>query len=570
MSRLAMGQIIGICWLVSTNNGPSDHPESITQRNGSGRSGIMLPVAHLLALAPLDVWIRMLIRQRVHPKYWIRLLGIGFTSLVGTIWSLPERVGFWIGWSLFKKNPEQFEHPAGVLVIVGYFRSGTTHAHNLISCGSEIITPRWYQALLGQGLWMSWAVTRLLLVPFLGSSRPQDGVGFGPMWPAEDDFALASWGRCSTLPGRLIFPRSREEWDRWNDLNEISEAERTRWRRTIAGFAWKVTRRDPSKMLVLKTPSHGAHIAELKAVFGEHVRFLHVSRDPTSVIESNIRMHDALSAHLLEDPIETTILRSQIVDEYLQIERMTIEQSQSLGEGEMVFVSHENLLADPIGQLESAFETLGLEFSGSHKDAIIEYLNELGPYKRPTPASINLGSPSEHESKQIVQLLELRPAIEQVQGMVIQRRDPKRARLVTGVLCLIIAAVLWASFWIGVIWVIKLIDPEIKPRLDQLVWIGGSVIGVAAIKASGRGSRRLGIVAALLTLVVFVGLSFPITVLNWNFASDGTQEQFLYHNTKGALHGLLAPSSLIFAALGMITAFRHAGTTGPRPPGINH
>lgn len=530
----------------------------------------MLPVAHLLALAPLDVWIRMLIGQRVHPKYWIRLLGIGFTSLVGTIWSFPERVGFWIGWSLFKKNPEQFEHPAGVLVIVGYYRSGTTHAHNLISCGSEFITPRWYQALLGQGFWMSWVVTRLLLVPFLGTSRPQDGVGFGPMWPAEDDFALAGWGRCSTLPGRLIFPRSCEEWDRWNDLNECSEAERTRWRRTLAGFAWKVTRRDRSKMLVLKTPSHGAHIAELKAIFGEHVRFLHVSRDPIKVIESNIRMHDALSAHLLDDPIETTILRSQIVEEYLQIERMTIEQSQSLGEGEMVFVSHENLLVDPIGQLDSAFETLGLELSGSHKDAILEYLNELGPYERPAPASINLGFPSVDEANRIDQLLELRPAIEQVQRATIQRKDRKKASLLAGVLCAIVAAVVWAFVWIGAIWVIKQIDPEIKPRLDQLVWIGGSVIGVVAIKVSGRGSRRLGFVAALLTLIVFVGLSFPITVLNWNFASDGTREQFLHHNTKGALHGLLAPSSLIFAVLGMITAFRHAGTTGPRPPGINH
>ncbi len=565
-----MGLLAGICWLVSTNNGPSDQPVSTPQRSGRGRAGIKLPVAHLLALAPLDVWIRMLSTQGVHPKYWIRLLGIGFTSLVGTIWSLPERVGFWIGWSFFKKNPEQFEHPAGVLVIVGYYRSGTTHTHNLISCGSEVITPRWYQALLGQGFWMSWIVTRLLLVPFLGSSRPQDGVGFGPMWPAEDDFALAGWGQCSTLPGRLIFPRSRDRWDRWNDLNDCSDAERSRWRRTIAGFAWKVTRRDPSKMLVLKTPSHGAHIDELEAVFGEHVRFLHVSRDPMKVIESNIRMHDALSEHLLEDPMDPTTLRSQIVEEYLRIERMTIEQSQSLDEGRIAFLSHENVLADPLGQLGGAFEMLGLEMTASHKDAIIAYLNELGPYDRPAHAAIDLGNPSADENDQIARLLELRPAIDPVQRVDLRHSDPRKARVLAGALSSIIAAVVWGVIWIGTIWVIKQIDPEIKPRLDQLVWIGGSVIGVASLRASGRGTTRLGFVAALLTLIVFVGLSFPITVLNWNFASDGTREQFLYHNTKGALHGLLAPSSLIFAVLGMITAFRHAGTTGPRPPGIQH
>lgn len=477
-----------------------------------------------------------------------------------------------MGWTLFKSDPERLEHPAGVLVIVGYYRSGTTHAHNLISCSEEVVTPRWYQALLGQGFWLSWMVTRILLVPFLGSSRPQDGVGFGPMWPAEDDFALAGWGRCSTLPGRLIFPHSRSSWDCWNDLNQCTESERNRWRRTLAGFAWKVTRRDPSKMLVLKTPSHGAHLTELCEVFGQDVRFLHVSRDPERVLESNLRMHDALSSHLLEDPVDATTLRGQILAEYERIERATIGQAQSLDEGRIAYVSHENLLADPVGQLRFSFETLGLDLPQSHQEAMIRYLGELGPYTKMVQAPIDLGTPSSDESEQIARLMELRPNIDRVDPVEILHdvpsSDPNQPRVLVGIVASVVAMLAWGLAWIGVIWVIKQIDPEIKPRLDQLVWIGGSVIGIMAIKASGRGSRRLGLVAALLTLVVFVGLSFPITVLNWNFASDGTREQFLYHNTKGALHGLLAPSSLIFALLGMITAYRHAGTTGPRAPGL--
>ncbi|MBO6512760.1 MAG: sulfotransferase [Phycisphaerales bacterium] len=550
---------------MSTN---MDSTECIESSAPERKLGVALPVAHLLALAPIDVWFGMLSGSRVHPRYWIRLIGIGFTSLVGTIWSLPERVLFWIGWTLFKKDPERFEHPAGVLVIVGYYRSGTTHAHNLIACSSSVITPRWYQALLGQGCWISWAITRVLLVPFLGSSRPQDGVGFGPMWPAEDDFALAGWGRCSPLPGRLIFPRSRARWDRWNDLGSCTADERRRWRRTLAGFAWKVTRRDPTKLLVLKTPNHGSHIAELVEVFGDHVRFLHVSRDPEKVLESNLRMHDALSAHLLQDPVDPTTLRADILDEYEQIERATIEQSQSLDEGRIAFVRHENLLADPCTQLESAFERLGLSFTESDRVAIERYLGELGPYVKPVQAAIDMGTPRADERERIERLQELRPSIDAVDAAPLSHTEPEHPRVVRGMVAAAIFMIVWGLLWIGAIWVIKQIDPEIKPRLDQLVWIGGSVIGIASIKASRRGSKQLGILAAALTLLVFVVLSFPITVLNWNFASDGTREQFLYHNTKGALHGLLAPSSLIFALLGMITAFRHAGSTGPRAPGL--
>ena len=528
-----------------------------------------MPVAHLLALAPLDVWFRMLIGSRIHPRYWIRLLGIGFTSLIGTVWSLPERILFGICWVMLKKDPERFEHPPGVLVIVGYYRSGTTHAHNLIACDPEAVTPRWYQALLGQGLWLSWAVTRFLLVPFLGSSRPQDGVGFGPLWPAEDDFALAGWGGCSTLPGRLIFPSRWDDWKKWNTLESCADPERARWRRTLAAFAWKITRRHPGKMLVLKTPSHGAHITELTKVFGEHVRFLHVSRDPIKVIESNVRLHDALAPHLLENPIDPTALRARIIEDYTEIEHATISQAQSLDEGRIAFVSHENLINDPIGQLEKAYQTLALDLGDALKRSIVQYLNDLGTYRRPSYQLTDLGTPSHNESEAIEQLNSLRPSFQSVDRVPLPAPEhtPRVIRTGNGILAALASTIVWGLLWIGLIWLIKQAAPDYRPRVDQLVWIGGSVIGLVAVRCAGGGSRSLGIVAAVLTLLVFLSVSFPITVINWHFAEGGSTHDFLYHNTKGAIHGLTAPSSIIYTILGMLTAWRHASQTGPSSPG---
>lgn len=536
-----------------------------------------MPVAHLLALAPLDVWIRMLLKhgpnaQPIKPRYWIRLLGIGTTSLVGTMCSTPERLLFGIIRKLSSKDPERFEHPPGVLVIVGYYRSGTTHVHNLISCDPKSTTPPWYQALLGQGFWLSWGLTRFLLVPFLGSSRPQDGVGFGPRWPAEDDFALAGWGMCSTLPGRLIFPSRWETWKRWNALEECTDRERARWRRTMAGFAWKVTRRHPDRMLVLKTPSHGAHITELVEVFGEHVRFIHVSRDPIKVIDSNMRMHDALADHLLEDQLEPSILRERILDEYLEIENQTRIQSQSLPQGRIAYLAHEHVLIDPIGQLREALDSLGHPMSDEHESSIGSYLNQLGEYDRPAQAPIDLGEPAQTESAKLEELRELRPIDPQdIPSNPVPIPEPSQEsrtpKLWIGVLSSIASALLFAAFWIGLIWIIKLLAPEYKPRLDQLAWVSGMVIGIAAVKAAGGGSRKLGLVAVLLVPIVFWGLSFPITVINWHWARGESLENFLYHNGKGALHGVLASSSIVFMVLGMLTAWRHASYDGPKPPG---
>tara|TARA_R110002073_G_scaffold147687_1_gene300533 strand:- start:116763 stop:117935 length:1173 start_codon:yes stop_codon:yes gene_type:complete len=389
------------------------------------------------------------------------------------------------------------------------------------------------------------------------------------MWPAEDDFALAGWGACSTLPGRLIFPSRWSQWSKWNTLEQCSESERARWRRTLAGFAWKVTRRHPKKMLVLKTPSHGAHISELVEIFGDHVRFIHVSRDPIKVIESNMRMHDDLSSHLLESRMDADALRERIVNEYHEIEHATVAQSQSLDEGRIAFMTHEALIADPIGQLAKAYQILGLELSDPHSDAIAQYLHDLGAYKRPTRSPIDLGTPSTTEPESIEQIRALHPSChppERVDPPLPPHPD-RTIHPIRGLFAAVIAGLVWGLLWVGSIWIIKQIDPEIKPRLDQLVWIGGSAVGLAAVHFAGAGSRRLGYIAAGLTLLVFVTISFPITVINWNFASDSTTSDFLYHNSKGALHGILAPSSIAFAVLGMLTAWRHASSTGPKAPG---
>jgi hypothetical protein len=333
-----------------------------------------------------------------------------------------------------------------------------------------------------------------------------------------------------------------------------------------------VTRRHPGKILVLKTPNHGAHITELVSIFGDHVRFLHVSREPSKVIESNLRMHDALSRDVLEDPIDPTTLRALIVEEYLQMETATIEQAQSLDEGRIAFVTHENLIADPLGQLSKGYESLGLELSQAHQASIIQYLTDLGTYERPPHPSIDLGIPSESEADTITQLLALRQPQHQATPVPLPETTPPQpprppVRTSSGMLGAFAVTILWGALWIGLIWVIKQIYPEYRPRLDQLVWIGGSVIGLFAVKIAGGGSKQLGLAVAALTLLIFVSVSFPITVINWHFAQHGSTQDFLYHNTKGALHGLLAPSSIIYAVLGMLTAWRHASTTGPMAPG---
>lgn len=507
-----------------------------------GRPLIAWPLPHLLALAPLDVWLRMLAGSGGVPaRYWLRLAFCLFTSWIGTVVTAPERAALCLVRKFrFGGAAPLFEHPPGVVVVLGYYRSGTTHLHNLLACDRRVVTPRWYQCLAGQGWWASWCVVRFMLTPFLGSTRPQDGVGFGPGWPAEDDFALATWGGASTLAGRFVFPRS---WDRernWHALTGLDERRLRRWRSLTAMFCWKVTRGRTDRVLVLKTPSHTARVAELDRLFAGGVRFVSIDRDRGAVLASNMKMHASLASHALQDGPGPEELRRRIETELAETETKRDVELAAIDPARVVRVRYEDLVSEPMSVMARVSEGVGLAWDEPAAARVAAYLHRLGPYRDASPP------------------IHLPPDPEPAAGMARPWRAAG-AGLLVGVIC--------AGVWLGLVWVTNR-HLGWQQRFDVLAWITGGLVGAAMGRAGRVGSVWLGLLAAGVTVVVQWGLTFPITVINWNWWG-GTPFRDLWweHNWKGARHGVLAHSSLVFMALGAVTAWRQASRRGPRAPG---
>ena len=165
----------------------------------------------------------------------------------------------------------------------------------------------------------------------------------------------------------------------------------------MARFAWKVTRGHRDRVLVLKTPSHGAHLGELRAVFGDRLRVVHVTREPGRVVESNMRMHHALRRHALGDPIGADALRARIVDEYVAIERATRGGRAAL-EIPSATLAHERVASDPVGALGGALDAIGAPMTAAHAAAVRRYLASLGAHEPDQDGRAPLGTPGEAEA----------------------------------------------------------------------------------------------------------------------------------------------------------------------------
>lgn len=531
----------------------------------------LLPAAphlHFMSVAPLDVWARMLFLPPVWVpvRYWARLALNLVVSALMTAVTLPERVLLWpvlalVGWL----RRDRLERGPGAVVVLGYYRSGTTHLQNLLACDRRLVTPRWAQTLVPHVGPIGWSAFRVFLVACLGTRRPQDDMAFGPEWPGEDDFALNNWVLASSLPGRFVVPGRHGHYSRFHSLEGLSARERRRWRHAQWAFLWKLTWLARGRRLMLKSPSHTARVRVLLEMFGSsperpgRVKFVHVSRAPGAVVRSNVSMGLRMAAYgVQESPSEAEIER-RVVEEYGATERKFLDEARAIPAGDLAMMRYEDLVADPVGELRRVYSELGLGWDAEVESRVVWYLDSVREYKvasvkrglaeRPPPAALEWIVPAFGHD---------RPARATVApGAVGVSDEDLRRRRRRAYPIAVVTSVLAGAAWLGV-------AMAAGNRIDWGVWLVGGAVGYAAIRTAGVGTVRLGVWSAAWMLLVWVGVAFAATRLIYYKTNVGPTAWEMWDATRKELTSL---STLVWVVLGVLSAFRFASRRHGAVPG---
>jgi hypothetical protein len=321
---------------------------------------------------PLGDWLRLLCRERfaVDPPYWPRAAAITWCSLPNSLYRWWERWRY--------EAAIRATQPQPPLFILGIWRSGTTHLHNLLARDSRLAFPSTYDALYPHTcLTTEWFNAPLLnrLIPL---QRPMDNVAVSMSEPQEDEFALNALTQLSPATG-WAFPRQRDWYDRFLTLQHCSPDERKRWQQTLLWLVQKLSYKY-QRPLVLKSPSHTGRIRLLLEVFPD-ARFVHIHRDPYDVFRS--------TCHLARQVcFWWTLQRPQLHD----VEERTLQQYEEVyaaffAERDLIprqhwhELSYRELVADPIGELRNLYAALDFpDFAGA-QPAVERYLQSIQGYK---------------------------------------------------------------------------------------------------------------------------------------------------------------------------------------------
>lgn len=335
---------------------------------------VSIPQSFLGGLVLSDWW-RLLRQNRfaIAPAYWPRATFITALSLFNTSYLQKEK-------RLYEEQVSQVQITAPPLFILGHWRSGTTHLHNLLALDNEQFAfPNAYQAANPRIFLNAEETTTKLFGPFVPKKRSVDNMAFNLKLPQEDEFATALTTFCSPFLG-LAFPRRRAFYDRFLTFDECTEAEISVWRDAFIWFLKKVSYKYHHLALLLKSPPHTARIKLLLDIFPD-ARFVHIHRDPFTVFQSTRHLFNVVYTQCyLQHPEDA--MEDYIIQQYMTLYDAFFAQQALIPRTQYHELSFEALEQDPVAQVNLVYEKLELPGFQTLEPKLRRYQESIGDYKK--------------------------------------------------------------------------------------------------------------------------------------------------------------------------------------------
>lgn len=299
----------------------------------------------------LPIWIRFCARNRfafsprgVPTAFAITLVSVINSLASGLQWVFRAR----------KIARTKIEEPP--IFIIGHWRSGTTFLHELMVLDERFAFPTTFECMAPNESLILARFVRRWLSWLLPKQRPMDNMAAGWEHPQEDEFALCNMGLGSPY-SQMAFP-NRPQGEEWLDMQGVPPDELEQWKAGLVRFLKTLTWRS-GKPIVLKSPPHTARIKLLLELF-PGARFVHIVRDPYVIFPSTVRLWKSLyDVQGLQKP-RYEGLEDYVYRMFARMYAAYFAQKDLIPPVNFVEVRYEQLVRDPIGEMQSIYEHLGL------------------------------------------------------------------------------------------------------------------------------------------------------------------------------------------------------------------
>lgn len=318
-------------------------------------------------------WLRLLCQNRfaITPLRWPKAAAISAASAGNSICWWYERLRY-----IPQVRDIAIEPPVFVL---GHWRSGTTHLHNLLAIDERFAYPNLYQVLFPHTFLSSEPSLRHVFGPLVPRTRVFDNVRLGIDVPTEEEFALCNSTFLSPYMS-TIFPKREAHYDRYLTFRGVPEQEVQRWREAFLLFLKKLTWKY-RRPIILKSPPHTCRIRLLLDLF-PGARFVHIHREPYTVFQSTKHMFLGWDHSYHLQRRDFAGLDERVIRQYKEMHEVFFEEKGLIPAGRFHEVAFEDLEKDPLGEMRRLYAAIDLPAFSEVEPALIKYQESLSDYKK--------------------------------------------------------------------------------------------------------------------------------------------------------------------------------------------
>ena len=243
------------------------------------------------------------------------------------------------------------------VIILGYWRSGTTLVHEFLSLDSRYGFPTTYACMNPHHFIMTQSAA--LASSARQVQRPMDDMLIRSEAPQEDEFALLSLG-VRTPYEALLAPQHLSKALSLGDPEDLTREERRQWREKFTQFLQGVALTCGNRPLIIKSPAHGYRVATLRTLL-PNARYILIVRDPYTVFESVVGMWHKLAGLYAVGALPTEdAIREAVLNDRPRFEAKLRLGLDGLPADRFQVVRYEDLIADTAEVLHRLYERLNL------------------------------------------------------------------------------------------------------------------------------------------------------------------------------------------------------------------
>ena len=321
-------------------------------------------------------WINLLIENgfAVQPKYAHRLAA---QSLVMTF-NYPFRVYDWLKMSgAVAKAPM----PQAPVFLIGHWRSGTTHLHNIMSQDPQWAYVTTLQTVAPRSFISCEKVYRPVIERLMPETRDQDNVAIALDLPQEEEIALGSSSSCCSYSGWAFPSRMMDYFRAYTLFEGIDDRTKALWRAAYLDVLKRASLYMPGKRLLLKNPPNTARIPTLLDMWPEG-KFVHIVRNHFNVYMSTVKLYKTTMAGLKMQDIDDDVLEENILTIYEELMGRYLRDRDAIPKGQLVEVRFEDLERAPFDVIERIYRELDLPGFDEARPRIEAYLDTQKNYTK--------------------------------------------------------------------------------------------------------------------------------------------------------------------------------------------